>query len=447
MRHLRLHGERGSLPLAMLASIAIAGVITVLVSTVIATERNTRFDRSFKEGIHHADAGVNEAYFWLQQDKVDLAVGGTTAGTTSDGDLTYEWTIERTGALDYEVSSTGEVDGVERTVVAQIVEQALFYPGAFAESLVALNGASSYIDSYESATQTCPSPAEEDRCWGTDPDFGTGNGAAGTNGDFNFAGTDNIKNAILYDWSNYPGTGTTAALPGGHRCDDDYTGSPCRADKLRIVNDGLDYDSEDAMQFIHDKLDTCRDQGRLEPKRTFETGDTIAPHPGTNDTDAESPRDEGWNSYYCYESLEILDDLELDGASTDAPVVIFLEKGVRVPKPRTRVNCPGCKGGNQASNWRDVRPEAPSLQIYSAAEGSGDMDMVTFKSGSIFAGVITAPRTACGGENSNASVHVYGAMICRDLDNVGGWRLHFDDVLAKFGRKVYTVDEWREEVG
>jgi hypothetical protein len=54
------------------------------------------------------------------------------------------------------VTSTGELVGRDRVVVAAIEERARFFPGAFGDQLVALKGTSSQVDSYNSGTCTTP---------------------------------------------------------------------------------------------------------------------------------------------------------------------------------------------------------------------------------------------------------------------------------------------------
>jgi len=95
---------------------------------------------------------------------------------------------------------------------------------------------------------------------------------------------------------------------------------------------------------------------------------------------------------------------------------------------------------------RAVRPLAASLQIYSASDldqGGGD---IFVKSQSMFSGVVYAPRARCGTDGGGgAGVHVYGALVCASVDNVGNWQFHFDDTLGSYGTSAYDVAGWREE--
>ena len=82
MRFLRGRGgsEQGSMPMALLAAIVVAGIVTVLTARTVAGERATRFDRSFTESFHTADAGVQEAVFRLNAGVYENMAVGATVG-------------------------------------------------------------------------------------------------------------------------------------------------------------------------------------------------------------------------------------------------------------------------------------------------------------------------------------------------------------------------------
>lgn len=447
--------DDGSLPLALLAIIVVVGIVTALMSRMMANEEATAFDRGFTEVLHAADAGLQEAYFKLNTGtlKSTVGIGGQTAvvtGSTENG--AYRWVAERQSHRGWVVRSTGQEGGIERTVVADVVEIPRFFPGAFGDELVSLNGQSSQVDSYESTTPvgSCPSPAEEKKCWGTSVPFGTGNGALGTNEDFDFEGNAVVNRAVLYNWAGYPGTGATDDNPGGSRCE----GNPCTADVLRIEDDPLNYASDDAMKFIFDKLAACtadQEQGTEATGwiigGTSASPDQLAPYdadPATPPPGVD-PASASHTDYYCADRLTIDGDVELTGASATNPVVIFVRDSVKVSKSGTLVNCPGC----QSNDPRGTRPLSPNLQIYLASDLASGGANVFIKSQSMFAGTIYGPRARCGtdaGEMGSAGVDIYGSLVCGSVEQVGNWKFHFDDALGNFGTNTFAVSAWLEDV-
>jgi hypothetical protein len=91
-----------------------------------------------------------------------------------------------------------------------------------------------------------------------------------------------------------------------------------------------------------------------------------------------------------------------------------------------------------------VRPAAGALQIYVKTEAANKGANVMIDQHAVFAGVVYAPRATCG-SSGNAGTHIYGSIICRNVDNVGNWRFHFDEALADYGRAIYSVSTWAED--
>lgn len=441
--------EQGSLTVALLVSIVVAGIIVVLSATILQSHRTVRFDRSFTQAVQVADAGIQDAYHRLATGQITLPVGGSAGPfATALGADEATWEITRTSPRTYEVVSDGtmDADGVARSVVVELEEKSLFFPGAFGDRLVAMNGTSTNIDSYESGTVACGANTDPDKCWGypAGSPAGTGKGALGTNEDFDFSGNVNVSRAILYDWrDNPPAEGSvTATNPGGSRCD----GNPCTTDVLRMEADRLEYGSDAEMQFIVDKLADCT--GRELPTAVLgskKTTATLAPQNSAPEANQGSPADPGWDNYWCADSLQVNGDVELVGASPETPVVIFLNESYK-QNGHTNVNCPECDSLNlnQQSSVRSIRPKAGSLQIYVRSQAPVKGANVLIDTHAVFAGVVYAPRAGCG-SSGNAGVHVYGAMICRRIDNVGNWAFHYDETLHDTGRGVYTLGNWREE--
>jgi hypothetical protein len=463
--------QEGSVPLALLAAIVVAGLITTLVATVIQSERTVRFDRSFTNVITAADSGIQEAYHMLSAGLIDMDVSDAPLSFSGENNgMDYEWEIDRLSSRTFEVTSTGETpDGTMRTAVVRIDKDALFFPGAFGDQLVGLQGNSTHIDSYESGTGNCSGNTNSERCWGYPDDDppGTGKAALGTNGTFAFKGnSESIVRAILYDWAeNQPAEGSvTETNPGGSRCDDSgaLNKQPCTHDVLRMHDDPLEYGSDQEMAFIHDRLGDC--DGRWLHEADLEgvsrsgnvtyIGESnpnadpavLTPY-STNPADSQgSPADTGWDNYWCADSIQVLGHVEVD-ASAETPVVIFVEDSYSQAGHR-RVNWPGASNTNfgQMSGWRSERPVASTLQLFIASDTpEGATANVSIAQHAVFAGVVYAPRSICSGAESNAAASIYGALICRTISNVGNWKFHYDEMLGEITRDTYSVTTWREE--
>ncbi|MDQ3538900.1 MAG: hypothetical protein M3415_08925 [Actinomycetota bacterium] len=467
----RLTNDDGSMPLALLAAIIVAALITVTVSTTITGQRAARFDRDFTEVLHGADAGVQQALYQLNAAPEQLEAALTAqpapnpprtpsySGTIDDTD--YEWYAEQTAPREWQVTSTGDLVGRDRVVIATIEERARFFPGAFGDQLVALSGTSSQIDSYNSGT--CTTPAEQCRWGSTNGNsyqslYGTGNGGLGSNEAIDVTGNPKIKHILLYDWDDNPGQGVTSTDPGGDRCNGESAGSPCIApDTVKTIGYRLDYASDVEMSFIDDRLAACAGQDRdgdgiedITQNKIFPNGAVLSPY-DTNPVEPD-PRDPAATNFYCYASVEFQGDATLDAAAMDpdSPVVIFVRDYVTIPSSGSKVNCGGASTAGVVCDKNDpraVRPLASSLQIYSASDldqGGGD---IFIKSQSMFSGVVYAPRARCGtdGGGGGAGVDVYGSLVCGSVDNVGNWEFHFDDTLGSSGVGAYDVASWREE--
>lgn len=475
MRTLRSQrSEAGSIPLALLVAIIAAGLMTVLTARIITGERQVRFDRSFTESFHVADAGVQQAVFQLNAGLYDHVVDDwdvgdpetweSTENTATFGDDTYSWTVQwhADEPRSWSVVSTGTQDGVSRTVQATIEERPLFFPGAFGDTLIAFNGTSTSVDSYNSGPCTTPL---EDCEWGTDTEYGTGNGAVATNGDFDFDGNTTIRpnSAFLYDWENNRADNITTDDPFGDRC----VGIPCTPTYVSTVDEPLDYSSNAQMAFIEDALNDCDGPGQdlgeivFDDTTTSSTGAVpldasgkLQPYVEDATWDVTDPVNPAFLNYYCADSLQFRDDTHLStAATTDEPVVIFVRDFMTV-KNQVKVACEETDGTecpnslpNNSLPPDDVRPKATRLQIYVEADaGSNGVtgSNVTYASQSAFAGVVYAPRSRCGGPGG-ASVDIFGAIICGSMDNVGNWRFHYDDQLGRHGTNVYGVTHYTEE--
>jgi hypothetical protein len=98
-------------------------------------------------------------------------------------------------------------------------------------------------------------------------------------------------------------------------------------------------------------------------------------------------------------------------------------------------------GDANHSNINNDVPGAPSsirLQIYSTGT------TVSMYNQSVLAAAIYAPNASCGGVTSNSTSDFYGSVICKVIDNVGGWTFHYDTRLASIGNGAYRIRQYTE---
>lgn len=140
---------------------------------------------------------------------------------------------------------------------------------------------------------------------------------------------------------------------------------------------------------------------------------------------------------YCFSSMNVDQDVVLasGGAGPAAitnPVTIYLSGNFDMANA-TRLNCALCV--DQTS-----KPDAGALQIYSTGA------QVALGNQTFIAAAIAAPNASCQGSPSNAQANIYGAMVCNDLSNQGGWSFHYDQSLASVDTGFWDIADWREEL-
>lgn len=459
--------EDGSLALTLLATIVVAGLVSVLLARTVAGERAVRFDRDFSEAVHTADVGINRGLFALNEGLVpDGATSWPSTAplpTTVDG-VAYDWSVSQTGSRHWEITSRSTTaSGVSRLLVALAEEEPLFFPGAFGDRFIGLNGTSSKLDSYNS-DPNCTSA-----CWGRNDafgnKFGTGNGAIGTNLQLELDGGTQMPpgSGFLYDWEDNPGIGD--AYPFGDRLiDGQYAQScigvnRCTTEYVSTVDRRHEGMSNERIKFIYDKFATggpCTDttssrwindpigKHQKDPAHVFRSYSSVS-----NTTSLSTdPTSSDFTNFYCAENLDFNSDAVLhESVTPDNPVVIFVKNRLKVVNPHRSIACHG-RATVSASNCdadafpdtasaRQVRPRAARLQVYVAGLGPDNV----FMSNSEFAGVVFAPKSDCF---NSGGAHFFGAMLCERVDHEGGWSFHYDDALGTYGTGVFNIASWQE---
>lgn len=503
----RMMSQGGSLPLALLVTILVAGVAVVLVARTMSSQDQVRHDQVFHGALPGADAAVQVSKARLnlgvEFDRADASgnvaetksarlfvPGERTVLETSDPDeegRTYAWTMEKLDEANWEVDVTAfdEREGVERRVLAVIQEQPLTDVAAFAETLLSFQGANT-ADSYNSDTQQ----------------WCTGRGWVGSNNDISFQGGASspkpncdrpvgrtVDQVFLFDFDDDDeATVTDDAFPGGDRCDNNSNSENCtdagagypapETSEERLDFGITEIDGGTSVEFIQEALDNCDpadELGEWSASTYIDGDDQPIDDPSTNtplldangrlapaDNAAQamiSPEFDLSGGHYCAESLTFDRDVQLaPGAGLEEPVIIFVEDEVILDRGsgqgtrRVDVGCPPgpavLDGGPGIGCHRGLDEDD---QTYPEAAGliifvlNGD---VALRNQSQFAGVMYAPRALCRGSGqgggSNAQADIYGSVICDTITNAGGWRFHFDEALTDLLSGEFIRTDWRE---
>lgn len=222
-----------------------------------------------------------------------------------------------------------------------------------------------------------------------------GLGVIGTNGTLTLKGAStHVDGITLYDWD---------ANPDSSRC----AGVACSSPTTTV---GTKLDISNAVGsegFIQAQIDECKAAGPL----TSFVGTSIAAR--------EEP--------YCFTSFYAdTQNFQVTGTGTAR---IFVEGGDVVL---------GNKNHSDVNYDNPAAPDAIQLQIYTTGN-----TVSVYNQGNVAAAVY-APNAACGGVSSNAGTNYYGSMICKTIDNVGGWTFHYDARLASIGDGMWRIRDYSE---
>jgi hypothetical protein len=419
--------ERGSLPLALLAVIVFAGLMTVVVATTITGQRSARFDRDFMQVVNAADGAVQEVLARVNSGALpveSLQAGEQCDQSELDGS-DYRWCAEADpDGKRIEVRATGYLNGVARTVVAELHELPAIPFVAFTENFARMPGANQ-VDSFNSTLPQCGGS------WACV--WGLGGGIIASNDEVYIGGSSSGVDEIhLYDWENNPDF---------ERCEQTGQGggtSLCTNPAPTPKMPRLDYKND--LLFIEELFNAP------DPRCHYLDTWKASAQPGgdPNNATVQLRPPPGDAEYYCIDNLVFDRNVVLadSGGSllvdkprpvTDDPIILFVKSSVTVAHQK-KIGCTNC-APNQ-------KPPLPThLRIYSI---SGEVEI---RNHAHVASIIYAPKAMCTSKASNANATLYGAMICDSIDNQGAWELYYDQALFDDGTGRYRIASWREEPG
>ncbi len=487
--------ESGSMPLALLASIVVAALISVVTSTTIAGQRSARADRDWTAVIQAADAGVQQALYQLnasfRPEHDRLPATGDVTGTL--GAASFTWYAERIDdTREWEVRSGGTLNGKTRRVVATIEENRRFFASAFGNLLAGFSN-NNVSDTYNSGADGNPT------YWPRPGRLGL----VGSNNVIDTGGSSSTLDGIqLWDWKDdqdhatqfaarCKGNGvigltrpSASAVPGYdppelRGCTSEALVRPANSfhgPYTQTINEKRVLSP--SPEALAEKLDACGTQRPLPNFDNTTSGPTqLSPvkptdTPRTTGSTLNVPRvvlpqgDHADNTfepgYYCYHNVTFGRDTTLAPGSdaTDMvknPVVIVATGRVQLAgsgaSSQRKVNCselgspnllglgdcPGLGGGKP--------PIAGALQIYLVKDHNvvspATPQFQQNAPSSFFGGAVYGVHAHCGNPGS-AQAEVYGSLICDEIQNVGGWKFHFDASLETLGNSVFTLKRWQE---
>lgn len=455
MRNEPIAGDRGSIPVALLVTIIVGGLATVLVAGVLTGQRSTRFDRDFTQVVQVADAGVQDALTRLNAGL--LSDGQTETVTNIDGNPAAEYTFTATvggSPQEWVISSQGTLRGVTRTVEVTSAEVPLFQFALFARTSMEFNGAN-YADSYNPSSST----------------WCTGNGIVGSDGFFEFSGlapndschkdhpdptvVENPKvtvdGAHLYECGALDatacrdvtiGANDRCSHSGGENC---LTSAETNRGPLEAFEESWKLTPTEELQTIADDEAVCEADGYddTHPARppSDPTGGVNASAGGNwvtqlGDIIETTPTALG-RDFWCVQSILFEGDTGVERGAGGEGVRIYVHPdGFLKAKGTGRtINCPAFD-----CDYRVNYPDASALKIIAREIATIDLKSPQIQ----FAGAVYAPQAVCKG--GVGGIDVYGSLVCGYVDNVGNWAFHYDDSLAdQGGTETYAIDRYREE--
>ncbi|MBW3578286.1 MAG: hypothetical protein KY462_11220 [Actinobacteria bacterium] len=485
--------ESGSMPLALLASIVVAALITIVTSTTIAGQRSARADRDWTAVIQAADAGVQQALYQLnasfRPDGDRLPATGDVAGTL--GAASFTWYAERIGdTREWEVYAEGTLNGKSRRVVATVEENRRFFASAFGNLLAGFSN-NNVSDTFNSGADGNPTH------WPRPGRLGL----VGSNNVIDTGGSSSTLDGIqLWDWkpdqdhatqftARCKGNGvigltrtSASAVPGYdppelRGCASEALVRPANSfygPYTQTINEKRVLSP--TAEALREKLAAC---GDARPLPNFDnttsgptelspvtatvattTGNTlnqprVVPPQGSHVDNTFEP------GYYCYNNVTFGRDTTLAPGSdaTDMvnnPVVIVATGRVELAgsgaSSARKVNCsalpsPNLLGLGDCPGTSGNPPIAGALQIYLVKDhkvaSPATPEFQQNAPSSYFGGAVYGVDAHCGNPGS-AQAEVYGSLICDQINNVGGWKFHFDASLETLGNSVFTLKRWQE---
>jgi hypothetical protein len=369
---------------ALMGILVVTAAVTATMAMILSAQQTTRHDSRLVDAGQGSDAGIQQAYFSvnsLASTSTATQIGPTTS---SIGGVKYTYQATRPSAtsLQWTLTSTASKTAGQ-TTTRTVTAKATQLP------LFTLAAFADTFLNFNGNNAAVSYPV-------------AGSGDVGTNGTLDLSGNStHVDGLTLYDWQDDPDLA---------RC----TGNGCPGPTgTTTVNTPLNLaQASSSTGFIQAQIDACKAAGPL----TAFVGDHIDPKPD--------------GSPYCFSSFWAdSSTFTVTGSPTDPPVRIFVDGGDVVL---------GNKNHSDVNNDVAGSPSAIRLQIYSTGT------TVSMYNQSNLAAAVYAPNAACSGVTSDAASDYYGSLMCKTIDNVGGWTFHYDTRLGSVGDGVWRLNQYTE---
>lgn len=376
--------DDGSLVLTLLVAIIVAGLAATLVGTTMTGQRKVRHDRDFQLAINGADAAVQQAVTVIST----LPYGAGHAhldSTGRDTRLGDDIDFEWTARRTSPIAWEIRGTGV-RNGVARTVEALAVRDAMFFLAAFADIG---FVMRGNNEVRSYNAIHTN-----------TGFGAVGSNGTIEILGNSSWVDLVML-------MGPNADCVRNIRCQDRPIHGFSEAFDLNAVAEN-----------IEESMNAACAPGDFRAYNASVDGDLRG------------------GQTYCFTTMSTPNHggFEVVNGSADNPAIVYLT-GNFTTGNHSRINCPS------SACTLSARPDSAALQIYSLGE------QVTIGNHTSIAAAIAAPRANCQGAPSNAQASLYGAIVCKDLRNQGGWNFYFDERLLNLGSGQFDIREWREEPG
>src|SRR3954454_23386810 len=182
--------EQGSLILAMMLTIMLLALGSLMAGVLLAQARTTRHDQTFTDVLPAADASIARGLFMLNNGLAAALPLPAAPATLSLGGQTADWyatPVAHLGApTSYQFSATTR--GLARRLSAEAYQSSRFGLAAFSNTSLTMRGGNS-ASSYNSVNGTRNS---------------TGRGVVGSNGSVTLNGNATADGVNLWNWANDP---------------------------------------------------------------------------------------------------------------------------------------------------------------------------------------------------------------------------------------------------
>ncbi|MDP8971546.1 MAG: hypothetical protein M3N52_13805 [Actinomycetota bacterium] len=416
MLRYRLADDRGSLPIAMLAVLVVAALVSVVLSSVVTGQRQTRFDESFEQALQIAEVGLERMVALVESREASdsFTICAPPAGCPVDGgqywgqavkDSADDWTIQAHGRAN---------DGTERSLQAVVDVRSLFNLAAFGKFFTDFNGGNG-ADSYRSGSWDL---SVYPRTF-TQSDTGSNICKDGTP-----LADPSLSSDVRMCTPTYNGVVATNGelfLKGGAFADTDYV-------EIHYARERISDPLPDATGFCEGVPDTCAPPYETEcdvrggAKLQYCRDPIVLPSDPVTPPSAPIGAFDGANGatlpagVRVYTNVTLRTSTVIQGTPTN-PTILYVTGKLTIPN-HEHVNFRTNAAGNKVP-----RP-SPSLLIFSSGSGPA----LDFGNHASLAGAVYAPRA---GFTGGAQGNVYGSMIAGSINNNGGWNFHYDEALAE----------------